>query len=215
MRPYYQESDLTLYCGDAREIIPTLPMADLVLTDPPYGHGVKWKGGTWANDPMYSVDALRWDAEPVASDLLELAVAHGKYAIVWGGNYFALPPSRCWLAWDKFEKMDTLADFELAWTNFDRPSKSYTERRNPNGKRYHATQKPVGLFAWCASFMPGLILDPFAGSGTSLVAAKMLGRPAIACEISETFCEIICNRLRQEILPLCSPDPQPEQMNLI
>jgi site-specific DNA-methyltransferase (adenine-specific) len=198
IEPYYQEDGITLYCGDCREILPELERVDLVLTDPPYGHGKKWSGGTWASNPIYDA-AFEWDARPVDNELLLRAVQFGDVAIVWGGNYFSLPPSRCWLEWEKSSKMDTLADFELAWTNLDKPSKKWKEDRNPDGKRSHPTQKPLSLMEWCINFSgEGLtILDPFAGSGTTLIAAKRLQRKAIGIEISEKYCQIAVNRLRQ------------------
>mgnify|MGYP001248551438 CR=1 FL=1 len=198
--PYYQEDGITIYCGDCREILPQLTgKVDLVLTDPPYGHGKKWSGGTWASNPIYD-DAFIWDSKPVDNDLLLASIQMGGQAIVWGGNYFTLPPSRCWLEWEKSSKMDTLADFELAWTNFDKPAKKWKEDRNPDGKRAHPTQKPLSLFEWCIKFAEGAqsILDPFLGSGTTAVAAKRLGRKCIGIEISEKYCKIAVDRLRQK-----------------
>ena len=201
MTPYYNHEGITIYHGDCREVLPTLPGVDLVLTDPPYGHGDRWSGGTWGADPMYA-DAKRWDALPVDAERLGLVLAAAPNSIIWGGNYFSLPPSRCWLSWEKSSKMATLADFELAWTNFDRPSKMYREDRNPDGKRYHPTQKPLNLLVWCLKFAPNakIILDPFLGSGTSIVAAKQEGRQAIGIEIEEKYCEIAAKRLSQEVL---------------
>ncbi len=217
MKPYYDEDGITIYCADCRDVLPLLPKVDLVLTDPPYGHGDRWAGGTWGAASMYAVDAKRWDAEAVDPALLRHAVDQGEHSIVWGGNYFTLPPSRCWLSWEKSSRMATLADFELAWTSFDRPAKSFREDRNPDGKRYHPTQKPLSLIMWCISFSPssGLILDPFMGSGTTLVAAKQLGRRAIGIEIEQKYCDIAIERLRQTVLdfgPVKAPEPVQEAL---
>jgi DNA modification methylase len=110
--------------------------------------------------------------------------------------------TRGWLSWGKTSLMPTLADFELAWTNLDRPAKCWTGDRNPDGKRQHPTQKPLQLFAWCLAFFPDsrLVLDPFCGSGTTLRAAKDSGRCAIGIEIEERYCEIAAERCRQEVL---------------
>lgn len=173
-----------------------------LVTDPPYGHGDRWQGGTWATNPMYA-DALRWDRRPFDNAELRQMIGRCTSSIVWGGNYYELPPSRCWLAWEKSSRMPTLADFELAWTSLDRPAKAYREDRNPDGPRVHPTQKPVNLIQWCIGFLPaGEILDPFMGSGTTLLAAKNLGRQAIGIEISERYCEIAASRLSQEVLDL-------------
>ena len=200
MKPYYSHAGITIYHGDCREILPTLPKCDLLLTDPPYGHGPRWQGGTWGAAQMYR-DAEVWDAEKIPDDLLSLVLSCALSAIVWGGNYYSLPPSRCWLAWVKNPAMDTMADFELAWTNFDRPAKKFIENRNPDGKRQHPTQKPLDLIQWCYSFAPEAqtILDPFMGSGTTLVAAKHKGLEAIGIEIEERYCEIAAKRLSQEV----------------
>jgi site-specific DNA-methyltransferase (adenine-specific) len=204
MKPYYSHNGITIYHGDCREVLPSLPdnSVDLVLTDPPYGHGKKWSGGTWASNPIYDL-AFKWDAAPVELDLLIRVIEMAPISIVWGGNYYSLPPSRCWLAWEKSSKMPTMADFELAWTNLDAPAKLFRENRNPDGRRLHPTQKPLSVIKWCIGFCPSTvqtILDPFMGSGTTLRAAKDLGRKAIGIEIEERYCEIAAKRLQQEVL---------------
>lgn len=199
MKPYYDHAGITIYHGDCREALPNVKV-DAIVTDPPYGLGDKWSGGTWASDEMYK-DARRWDSSTFNG--LEAIVAKAGEAIVWGGNYYSLPPSRCWLAWEKSQRMPTMADIELAWTNLDMPSKSWIEGRNPDGKRLHPTQKPLSLMKWCLGFVESsTIVDPFAGSGTTLVAAKNLGLHAIGIEIEERYCEIAAKRLSQEVLPL-------------
>lgn len=197
MKPYYEDDLVTLYHGDCREVTAWLE-ADVLVTDPPYGLGDRWQGGTWGAAPMYA-DARRWDVKPDDADLLTMI--GDRPAVVWGGNYFALPPSRCWLAWIKNPAMNTMADFELAWTSLDKPAKAYTSTRNPDGQRDHPTQKPVGLMRWTIGHMPeGSVADPFAGSGTTLVAAKYLGRRAIGVELDERYCEIAAKRLAQDTL---------------
>src|SRR3990172_9399345 len=104
---YYQDQHITLYHGDCREIAPTLGRFDLLLTDPPYGHGKKWSGGTWAANPIYDA-AFEWDAETIEIAHILSMVEQTAAAIVWGGNYYPMPPSRCWLAWEKSSKMPTM-----------------------------------------------------------------------------------------------------------
>lgn len=199
--PYYQDSLVTIYHGDCREVLDGLAVEfAAILTDPPYGHGKRWSGGTWGAAPMYS-DAKQWDAEKFDNAALLGILGRSPANIVWGGNYYSLPPSRCWFAWEKSSKMQTMADFELAWTSFDRPAKLFREDRNPDGARQHPTQKPLSLMSWCVGFLPaGTILDPFAGSGTTLRAAKNLGRRSIGIEVSEKYCEVAAEKCGQEIL---------------
>jgi site-specific DNA-methyltransferase (adenine-specific)/modification methylase len=194
-RERVQIGEATLYLGDCREVLPTLPKADAVVTDPPYGLGERWTGGTWGADPMYA-DARRWD-KPIDQSLIDLAVQSGRESIVWGGNYYAMPPSRCWLSWRKSSRMATMADFELAWTNLDRPAKEITEDRNPDGKREHPTQKPVRVMLWSLGFVPGAatVVDPFMGSGTTGVACATLGRKFVGIEIERKYFDIACERI--------------------
>ena len=194
MKPYYEQDGITIYHGDCRDILPQFPdkSFDLVLTDPPYGLNSKMTGGTWGRAYRDS-DMMRWDYVLQTEDILKV-ISFGKVQIVWGGNNYALPASRCWLVWSKPE-IPTLSDVELAWTNLDAPSKLFREiRQAHNG---HPTAKPLSLMKWSATFAEGTILDPFMGSGTTLVAAKQLGRKAVGIEIEEKYCEIAVKRLAQ------------------
>ena len=200
--PYHVEDAGIIYCADCRDILPHLPKVDLVLTDPPYGLGKRLHdGGTWATHKKYDA-MLQWDSV-VENKLLEAAIAKGGSSIVWGGNYYPFPPSRCWLAWVKKNNVPTMADFELAWTSLNKPSKKKVGNIHPDGVNQHPTQKPLYLMKWCIQFCngtSGIILDPFLGSGTTAVAAKELGRKFIGIEISEEYCKIAVKRLRQGVL---------------
>ena len=198
MKPYYEEAGITIYHGDCREILPTLPKVDLVLTDPPYGLGKKMQGGTWGAQDHNS-GFLVWDLE--APHWFPPLIS-GLDSIIWGGNYLPLPPSRCWLIWNKINAVPTMADFEMAWTNLDKPSKRIDL---PVGRvEYgHPTQKPLRLITWCLSQAPETVhtvLDPFMGSGTTLVACKQAGLICTGIELEERYCEIAANRLRQGVL---------------
>jgi len=123
--------------------------------------------------------------------------------VIWGGNYFSLPQSRCWFVWDKLNAVPTMGQCELAWTNADRPIQRFEW---PVGRVQfgHPTEKPIELIIWSIqqSRTEGTILDPFMGSGTTLRAAKDLCREAIGIEINERYCEIAVRRLAQETLQL-------------
>jgi len=199
---YYDDGKgIVIYHADCRDILPHLPKVDLVLTDPPYGIGELMQGGTWGGAQKYE-DMRRWDKIPTPETMAAI-VESGATAIIWGGNYFSLVASRCWLVWDKKNAVTTTAACELAWTNLDRPVRrfSWPVGVHANG---HPTEKPLELIAWCIeeSRTAGTILDPFMGSGTTLRAAKDLGRQCIGIEIEEKYCEIAARRLGQEVLPL-------------
>jgi len=211
-KPYYQDSFCTIYLGDCREILPLLEPVDLVLTDPPYGIDYaptfkKWNGSKSTHNKIIG-DRQKFDP----SYLLSLNVS----MVLWGANYCSdLLPVGGWFIWDKrcSEKADKMfgAPFEMAWTT---QSKQKIFRILHGGlvnadsiggladPRFHPTQKPVKLFRQCIELFPDStsILDPFMGSGTTLVAAKNLNRKAIGIEIEEKYCEIAAKRLSQEVL---------------
>lgn len=201
----------TLYCGDCRDVLPTLGKVDAVVTDPPYGLGKKMQGGTWAVKASHYAEMHKWDLEAKqewVDDILALKVP----AIVWGGNYFCVPASRCWLSWCKPD-FPTMADMELAWTNLDRPAKRWVSSRAPDGEKKHPTQKPLALMRWCLGFLPDAetILDPFMGSGTTGVAAVQMGRKFIGIEKEPKYFDIACKRIedaqRQADLFIEQPAP--------
>ncbi len=121
--------------------------------------------------------------------------------IIWGGNYYELPLSRCWLSWCKPDAPPSMGNVELAWTNLNDNSRYLIHSiRATNKERVgHPTQKPLRVMRWSLmipDLPPGsLICDAFAGSGTTLVAAKEQGHSAIGIEISEAYCEIAAKRL--------------------
>ena len=186
-----------LFCGDCLEIMPTLSKVDAVVTDPPYGLGKKWTGGTWFTKGVYESDDVEWDSE-AKQEWIEAIITLSVPAIIWGGNYFLMPASRCWLSWEKNDNMPTMADFELAWTNFDRPAKRFIARRN-GWERQHPTEKPLALMEWCLSFLPDAvtILDPFMGSGTTGVACVNMGRNFIGIEKDPQYFEIAKERIAE------------------
>lgn len=209
---------VTLYLGDCREILPTLGKVDAVVTDPPYGIGDKMQGGTWGAAEKYA-DFRRWDVAPTA-DVFERLQNISEVAVIWGGNYFGLPPSRCWLSWSKTQQMHTMADLELAWTNLDRPAKEFRSARVV-GQHDHPTEKPVGLMKWCIEQIPPpalRILDPFMGSGTTGVAAVKLGRKFTGIEIEPKYFDIACRRiseaLKQPDMFIESPKPAKQEAML-
>ncbi len=199
MAVFYQDGSVTLYHANCEDVLPAIGHCDLLLTDPPYGIGERMQGGTWGAAAKYA-DFRQWDQAPPQT-LLEAMIAKCDNSIIWGGNYFLLPPSRCWLVWRKINAVPTMAGAELAWTDFDKPVKAMDL---PVGQHNsgHPTEKPISLIRWCLSMAPTAqtVLDPFAGSGTTGVACKLEGRKAILIEANERYCEIAAERLRQGVL---------------
>jgi DNA modification methylase len=211
--------DATLYHGDCLEILPTLPKVDAVITDPPYGIGESHARNATRGKPFGSrvdgkntrgtyvapVDygAYEWDAKPASAEQIAACIAAGRVAVIWGGNYFAVPPAAGWLVWDK-ENSGDFADCEMAWSNRRGAVRMFrhmwngmlraSERSSP---RVHPTQKPVELMKWCIDRLdnPQTILDPFMGSGTTGVACANLGRKFIGIEIERRYFDIACERI--------------------
>lgn len=207
MKPYYDQDGITIYHGDCFEILPTLPKVDLVLTDPPYGIAFDTDYTRFTSG--FKVDRrkhkeVHGDKEPFdPSPWLSF-----PRVVMWGANCYSNKlPIGSWLVWDKRHTNGTafLADAEVAWMNKGYGVYIYSQtwqgcvRSEPID---HPTQKPTELMAWCfeKAAVGGLTLDPFMGSGTTLVAAKRLGRRAIGIEIEERYCEIAAKRLAQGVL---------------
>lgn len=198
----------TLYLGDCAEILPTLGKVDAVVTDPPYGireaAGKNKSRGNLAVAKDYGDD--QWDDKPVDDRVIDLIRQVSDWQIIFGGNYYALPPTKCWLVWDKENGDNDFADAELAWTNLNKAVrlKRYMWngmlRANKEHRGDHPTQKPVGIMEWCISHLPEnskTILDPFMGSGTTGVAAMNLERKFIGIEREQKYFDIACKRIEQ------------------
>lgn len=200
MKPYYEDSAVTLYHGDCREVVPGLgERFDLLLTDPPYGLAMRMKGGGWGM--VAAMVRGGWDLE--APDV-GFCVEAAERSIVWGGNYFGLPASRCWLSWHKPDAVPSMANVEYAWTNLDRNSRQISRSiSSMNAERVgHPTQKPLAVMAWCLELAgPAVktVLDPYAGSGTTGRAAKDRGLRAVLIEREEEHCERAARRMEQEV----------------
>ena len=190
-----------LALGDCRDILPTLPKVDAVVTDPPYGinkDGQKETTGGHGGRKEY--EFLGWDAQRPDQEVFLLLLAAADKHVIWGGNYFAdlLPPTGKWLVWDKGQRIDQ-ADGELAWTHESGALRICTINRVEllTDGAEHPTQKPVRLMEWCFGQIKatGTILDPFMGSGTTGVACMNLGRSFIGIEREPKYFDIACRRI--------------------
>jgi len=214
MKPYYEHAGITIYHGDNREWTHTGIGA--VVSDPPYGMGWntrtdRFSGGSQLSRSKRGVGRADWGDVQNDDKPFDPAPWLGyEQVILWGSNHYAQRlPVGTTLVWIK--RLDGafgsfLSDAEVAWMKGGygvycfRDLSQVAEARD----RVHPTQKPLPLMTWCVQKTEGVILDPFMGSGTTLVAAKNLGRKAIGIEIEEKYCEIAAKRLSQEVFEFVS-----------
>ena len=204
----------TLYHGDCREVLPLLPPVDLVLTDPPYGIGadarahqnsgnVQGHGNRRVAARTY--EKTEWDNETPPRWLMELMREKGRHQIIFGGNYYDLPPTTCILVWDKKNGTNNFADCELAWTNLPMAVRKIEHlwngfAREGNEERHdHPTQKPLRVIEWAISQAPNptTVCDPFMGSGTTGVACARMGLQFVGIERERKYFDIACRRIEQ------------------
>lgn len=204
MTPYYSDDLVTLYLADCVDVLPELS-ADAIVTDPPYG--MKWDGRVTSGPNSNSVsNAKSWSfGRTIAGDDQLFDPSRWlsyREVILWGANHYASAlPRGTMLVWikrndDAFGSF--LSDAEVAWMKGGHGIYCFRDVGYKTDEwRDHPTQKPETLMRWCVSQTSGVILDPYMGSGSTLVAAKRLGRKAVGIEIEERYCEIAANRLRQ------------------
>jgi DNA modification methylase len=205
--------DATLYLGDARDLLGEVGMFDALVIDPPYGLGESNKraisrGTSSARVRRHTATDygdFQWDSEVASPELIALARAAAKWQIVFGGNYYTLPPSSCWLVWDKLTSGD-FADCELVWTNMPKAVRRLRYLWNgcmkaPGELRGdHPTQKPVGVLSWVLQQLPPdvrTVLDCFMGSGTTGVACAARGLTFTGIEREEPYFSAACRRIEQ------------------
>lgn len=173
-----------------------LGKVDAVVTDPPYGIGFAAQPTKWQRRAGHIPHA--WDDEPVS-----LPEFNADKVVIWGGNYYQLRPSRGWLSWYKPDAPPSMASIELAWTNRDVNSRQIScSISATNAERVgHPTQKPLAVMMWTIQQLGecDTILDPYMGSGTTLVAAVKLGRRCIGIEIEPKYYAIAKERIIKAI----------------
>lgn len=212
--------DATLILGDCREVLPGLDgQYEATIADPPYGLGDKWQGGKtkWKLNHTLGVE---WDAETIPG--FESLIDLNKPCIVWGGHLYNLPPARGWLIWDKIVRNFTSGHCEMAWTNLDQPIRafSFSHGALATEGKFHPTQKPAALMAWCLSFIPGrgAVLDPTMGAGSTGVVCAQEGRPFIGIERDPVHFETALRRIEAAYAQprlFDEPAPKPTQEALL
>lgn len=208
----------TLYLGDCREILPLPTRLDALVTDPPYGiKEARGKNRTKLGTSPHAVAGKvipsrdygnhGWDDDVLDAETMDRIRRSAKWQIIFGGNYYSLPPSKCWLVWDKMNGNSSFADCELAWTNLNKAVRRLRHmwngmcREGMEPRGFHPTQKPLNVMAWCIEQLPpecASILDPLMGSGTTGVAALRLGKTFVGIEREEKYFDVACQRIEAE-----------------
>ena len=219
--------DCRLILGDCLEILPTLGKVDAVVTDPPYGIGIARRGtlGTERLAAVKDYGVSDWDDSPCSPEILAQMRSISDWQIIFGGNYFDLPPTSCWLIWDK-QNTGEYADCEMAWTNMPKAIRRVHWLwngmiRKGHEERFHPTQKPLGVMIWCLGQLPegcNAILDPFMGSGTTGEACVSKGLAFTGIERDVRYYEIALRRIEQAYKQprlFAEPKPKPKQVELL
>jgi hypothetical protein len=222
MRPYYQDDWVTIYHGDCREILPYLPSAPVVITDPPYGISYASKRTCESTSATWMNQEIQGDSATELRD--EILSGRTEWACFGSIKTPAPEGTRATVVWDKGPASgmgDLNFPFKLSWELIYLKGEGWHGSRDEgvikdkwivtwaSMGRQHPNEKPVELMTYLISkHVAPIILDPFMGSGTTLRAAKDLGRKAVGIEIEERYCEIAARRMEQEVLPLIYACPQ-------
>lgn len=178
---------------DCMEYMPTIPdkYFDLAVVDPPYGLGesVVNSGGRFKR---YFNNNGNWDLHTPDNTYFTELFRISKHQIIWGGNYFNLPPNKCFIVWDKMQPENiSFAMCEYAWSSFNKVAKIIKLRVQNQDGRFHPTQKPVKLYDWIYNnYLPdgGKVIDTHLGSGSNAIAAHKAGNiDFVGCEIDKDY----------------------------
>lgn len=213
--------DFEFYNCDCMEGMKQFPdkYFELAIVDPPYGIGDKFKGGKTGKMNFNEVVEKEWDCVPNQTYFKELFRV-SKNQIIWGGNYFNLPPTRCFVIWDKLISEDfSLAMCELAWTSFDKLAKIF-QYCNPKTDKIHPTQKPIKLYEWLLTHYAhpsDKILDTHVGSASSLIACENLGFQYVGFELDKDYYDAATKRIEdsRKQIKFIEPGQEIEQSQFI
>ena len=221
-----------VYNIDCLEYMRTLPdkAFDLAIADPPYGICIdraqmgkglglapdtnyrmklsksRLRGGGKLKDRAINKFDVSWDYEPPKQEFFDELRRVSRNQIIWGGNYFPLPPTRGVICWDKDQSFLNFSQWEMAWTSFDTTAKifRFSNRgfmRTEKSESIHPTQKPIALYAWLLKTYAESgqkIFDPMMGSQSSRIAAYKLGFDYVGCELSKEYFDKGCERFDRE-----------------
>jgi site-specific DNA-methyltransferase (adenine-specific) len=203
---HHQSEWLDLRRMDNMELMAQFPDKhfDLAIVDPPYGIGAgEMTMGRGSRNDTGKHTAKPWDKTPPPPAYFAELKRVSQSQIIWGGNYFPLPPSKCWLIWDKLDPNSDFAAAEMAWTSFDRVVKKFEMSRKAASLLggIHPTQKPVALYRWLLAnyAKPGQkILDTHLGSGSIAIACHYARLHLTACELDEDYFAASIARIKRE-----------------
>ena len=191
--------DFGFYNTDCMEGMKQFPdkFFDLAIVDPPYGINITKSGSRFKK---YNSKNENWDAAPPNKEYFSELFRVSKDQIIWGGNYFDLPPTKCFLIWDKQQPESvSFASCEFAWTSLRGVAKTfYLHPLHTKEHRIHTTQKPVALYEWILNryAKPGdKILDTHVGSASSLIACHDLGFEYVGFELDPDYFKAASERL--------------------
>lgn len=218
------------YNCDCLSYMRTVPdkFFDLAVVDPPYGinapnmqmgghdgyqstatklrKGRLNQGAGKLKNRALNTLSCDWDFEPPGPEYFDELFRVSKNQIIWGGNYFPLPPTRGIICWDKLQPWENFSQVELAWTSFDCPAKlvRISSRGGANEEeKIHPTQKPIELYSWIFEKFSrggGQVFDSHVGSGSSRIAAYYAGIDFYGCEISKDYFESMEKRFQKKCL---------------
>lgn len=177
---------------------------ELAIVDPPYGLGTRTTDGGGSNSQIKFMKDIRrsdWDKSAPSQEYFKELCRISRNQIIWGGNYFALPPTRTIIAWEKMVAIPTMSQIEIAWTSFDSPAR-LVKINNTDALRFHPTQKPVALYTWLLknyAKQGDKILDTHGGSMSSVIAAIKGGFDITCFEIDKDYYEKAKERIENFI----------------
>jgi len=206
---------MELSCEDCMALMARYPDKhfDLAIVDPPYGIGfsgrcddkVKRSNGTYGATSRPKHAQKEWDNEPPKDNYFNELRRVSINQIIWGGNYFDLPPCRGVICWDKVQLFTSMSAWEMAWTSFDSVARLFRYDNkgfmDKDGGKIHPTQKPVALYRWLLAnyAKPGQrILDTHLGSGSHAIACHYFGAHLTACEIDADYFAAATARIQRE-----------------
>lgn len=204
----YAREGIQLYHGKCEHVLPDISVCDAVVADLPYGigeaAGKNKSRGQLA--PSRDYGDLDWDDQVLSPEVLQLILEHGRWQILFGGNFYRLPPTSCWLVWDKVNGTNDFADCELAWTNLPKAVRKLSFMwngflRDSKDIRVHPTQKPVDVMRWCISHLPAdveTICDPCCGSASTGIACVRSGKKFVGIEQHKPYLDAAISRFEAE-----------------